>query len=158
MRRVDGYPLWLGNVGDVRRPAELLSAGIQAVVELAANETPAQLPRDLLHCRFPLVDGAGNPPWLLRAAITTVTSLLDSQTPTLIYCGAGMSRTPAIAAAAVAMETGAAPGDALKQITLSGPHDVSPSLWAEVTAAVAALRSDQQTNRCGTTDCDVGQG
>jgi hypothetical protein len=140
MRCLDGYSLWLGNVGDLREPARLFAADIRAVVELAANEAPAQLPREFLHCRFPLNDGAGNPPWLLRAAITTVTSLIESRVPTLVCCGAGMSRSPAIAAAAIAMDSGEAPGDVLSRISRSGPHDISASLWADVQAVVTSSR------------------
>ena len=92
MRKVDGYRLWLGHAGDVVDLQGVLSNGILAVVDLALNESPVALPRDRTYCRFPLIDGLGNPPWLLRTAIETVACLLRSGTPTLVYCGAGMSR------------------------------------------------------------------
>lgn len=41
--------LWLGHAGDLRDPRSILAAGIEAVVELADNEAPASLPRDLIH-------------------------------------------------------------------------------------------------------------
>src|SRR4051812_5105895 len=101
MRQVPGLPLWLGHVGDARDLRGVLSAGIQAVVDLALNEPPVNFTRELVYCRFPLLDGGGNPPWLVRAAVGTLTEFLRSGTPTLLYCSAGMSRTPVIAAAAV---------------------------------------------------------
>jgi protein-tyrosine phosphatase len=137
MRRVDGYSLWLGHVGDLRKPADLHAAGVEAIVELAVNEKPADLPREFVHCRFPLVDGAGNPAWLLRAAIGTVASLIELHVPTLVCCGVGMSRTPAVAAAALAMTMRIPPSDALAIVTRNGPADVSTSLWAEIQTVVS---------------------
>jgi hypothetical protein len=47
------------------------------------------LTRELVYCRFPLVDGAGNPPWLLRAAVETVAGFVRAGVPTLVFCGPG---------------------------------------------------------------------
>lgn len=136
MRQIEAYPLWLGNVGDMRDVQELFRLSIAAVVDLAVNESPARLPRDLIYCRFPLVDGADNPRWLLRAASETVANLLRAGVPTLVYCGAGMSRTPAIAAAGLALATGAKPSEMLARIGDAGVADVSPALWADIQAAI----------------------
>ncbi|MEO6811536.1 MAG: protein phosphatase, partial [Isosphaeraceae bacterium] len=106
MRQIPDYALWLGHVGDVRDLNGVYAAGILALVDLAVEEPPAFLTRELVYCRFPLLDGSGNPGWLLRAAIETVACLLRCNTPTLIYCGAGMSRSPAIAGAAVGLVRG----------------------------------------------------
>ncbi|MHC5540006.1 protein-tyrosine phosphatase family protein, partial [Singulisphaera rosea] len=95
MRPIPDSPLWLGHVGDVRDLAALLSRGILAVVDLALDEPPAKFPREVAYFRVPLIDGEGNPPWRLRMAISIVADLLRSNVPTLVYCGAGMSRTPA---------------------------------------------------------------
>src|SRR3954454_1421008 len=113
MRAIPGHPLWLGHVGDARDLRRVLSAGILAVVDLALNEPPAAVTRELVYCRFPLVDGSGNPPWLLRSAVEAVAGLVRSGTPTLVYCGAGMSRTPAVAAAALSRAVGVPAAEAL---------------------------------------------
>jgi len=63
MRQIPGRALWLGHSGDLRRPDVVLSAGIEAVVELADSEQLAPLPRELVRCRFPLSDGGDNPSW-----------------------------------------------------------------------------------------------
>jgi protein-tyrosine phosphatase len=137
LRRVAGYSLWIGHVGDVRDPVELLAAGISAVVDLASNAQLATLPRELVYCRFPLIDGPGNPPALLRMAVETVASLLRSGAPTLVYCGAGMSRSPAVAGAAIALVHGCSLAEGLVVAMQSGPGDVSPGLWAGVEEAMA---------------------
>jgi hypothetical protein len=137
MRRVADYSLWLGHVGDVQQLPHVLSAGIVAIVDLAGNEAPSLIPRDLVYCRFPLVDGAGNPRGLLQAAVGTVACLLRSETPTLIYCGTGMSRSPAVAGAAIAVVRGCSPEEGLSVATRSGAADVSPALWSELRAAIA---------------------
>ena len=89
MRRVPGSSLWLGHVGDARDLVALTESGVEAVVDLAHEEAPLSLLRELAYCRFPLIDGQGNPPWLLRAAVETVAGLVRSGVPTLVYCGRG---------------------------------------------------------------------
>jgi hypothetical protein len=140
LRKLTGYQLWLGHVGDVRDPSELFGAGIAAVVDLALNEPPATLPRELVYCRFPIIDGPGNPRPLLRLAVETVAFLLRSNTPTLVYCGAGMSRTPAVAGAAIALASGCSLAEGLVVALQSGVSDVSPGLWAEVEEAMVHSR------------------
>jgi predicted protein tyrosine phosphatase len=132
MRQVPGYSLWLGHVGDVRDLHRIHATGILALVDLAINEPPASVTRELVYCRFPLIDGTDNPRWLLRAAIETVACFLRSETPALVYCGAGMSRSPCIAAAAIARVRGCRAPEGLAVALQSASADVSPGLWAEV--------------------------
>jgi hypothetical protein len=134
MRRISGSSLWLGHVGDAREVRGVLAAGIAAVVDLAANESPVSFPREVTYCRFPLLDGPGNPPWLLRAAIETVAGLLRSDVPALVYCGAGMSRSPAVVAVALAVVGGRSPEQCLATLSQSSAFDVSPGLWQELIA------------------------
>lgn len=132
MRQVPGLSLWIGHVGDVRDLDGIHAAGIVAVVDLAMNEPPAALTRELTYCRFPLIDGSGNPSWLLRMAVETVACLLRSGTPTLVSCGMGLSRSPCIAGAAIARVRGCPTAEGLAIATQSAAADVSPGLWAEV--------------------------
>jgi protein-tyrosine phosphatase len=134
MRPITGCPLWIGHIGDVGDLRALHSTGILAVIDLVLNETPASLPRELVYCRFPLIDGVGNPAWLLQAAVDCAANLLHSGTPTLVFCGAGMSRSPCIAAAALARVHGCSPDEALTLVARSGAVDVMPGLWKEVKA------------------------
>lgn len=132
MREVISGRLWIGNALDARSVERVVYRGIAAVVDLAIEEPPIQFPRDVVYCRFPLIDGAGNQPAVLRAAIETVAGLLASGMPTLVACGAGMSRSPAVVAAGIATTQRIALADALQQLTVGQPHDVSPGLVAEI--------------------------
>lgn len=140
MRKVPGYPLWLGHAGDGRDARSIFAAGIVAVVDLAAEEPPAGLPRGLIYCRFPLMDGAGNPAWLLAAAVDCVAGFIAAGVPTLVACSAGMSRTPAVAAAALARCRGVPLADGLTLVAAAGPADVSPGLIADLARPSAADR------------------
>ncbi len=136
MRQIAPHPLWLGHVGDMRNLREVLDRGIVAVVDLAVNEPIPTLTRELVYCRFPLVDGTGNEAWLLRAAAETVAGFLKAEQPVFVYCAAGMSRTPVIAAAGLALASGRTPDECLAEVTARGPSDVTPHLWREVKEAV----------------------
>ena len=137
MREIPGYSLWLGHAGDIRNLQTVLSAGIVAIVDLALEGLPASVPRECLYCRFPLLDGFGNLNGLLHAALDTTASLLRSRTPTILCCGAGMSRSPAIAAGAMSIVTGRSPDECLSQVAEFAAADVSPALWRDVKAALA---------------------
>jgi protein-tyrosine phosphatase len=132
MRQIFGNTLWLGHVGDTWDPRVLMAVNIKGVVDLALNEQPATLPRELIYCRYPLLDGSGNPSWLLKAAVKTVVTLLKAKVNTFVYCGAGMSRSPCIAAAALCLLRECSPSAALALVTQSGPKDISPALWKDV--------------------------
>jgi protein-tyrosine phosphatase len=127
--------LWIGNALEARDLARVLELEIEALVDLAIEEPPAGLVRELTYCRIPLLDGAGNPPEKLRLAVESVSSLLRAQTPTLVACGAGMSRSPAIAAVAMATVERANPEEVLQRIVVGFPHDVSPALWQDLIEA-----------------------
>ena len=138
MNQVLPHSLWLGHAGEARDFRALFGAGIQAVVDLAAEEPPSQPPRELIYCRFPVVDGEGNPYELLRLAVDTVAALFRAQVPTLVLCSMGMSRAPAVAAAALALVRQERPEKCLEEVLAHHPSDVSPGLWREVDQLVAS--------------------
>ena len=139
MREVIPNSLWLGNAFDARDVKAVLAHRIQAIIDLAVEELPVPVPRDLVYCRFPMLDGQGNAPAILNAAIKTGVDLIKAKVPTLISCGAGMSRSPAIAAAVMAAIDGIEPEEAMKHLAATGPHDVAPLFWREV---IEALRGN----------------
>ena len=141
MKRIDDLPLWLGHAGDGRDQRQILATGIRAVVQLALEEPPLAPPRELLYLRFPLLDGEGNEPVLLELAIRTVASLLQARLPTLVCCGGGMSRSPAVAAAALASVGDGDASACLQKIEHFGPMDVSPGLWREIQVLCESLKS-----------------
>jgi protein-tyrosine phosphatase len=132
MRQIEGYRLWIGNAGDARNIEHLLAAEIRAVVDLAIEEPAARLPRELIYLRVPLVDGLGNTTCGLALAVEVVESLLRKNVPTLVACGGGMSRAPAVAAKAVARIACISPDSSLQQLAGQGPHDVATDLWAQL--------------------------
>lgn len=124
--------LWLGNAADGRDYRAALDAGVEAIVQLAAEEAPLQPPRDLIYCRFPIVDGPGNSPDFLNLAVTTVANLIEKRVPLLLCCSFGLSRSPAIAAAAMALGHQESAEDCLLRITRDFPADVAPGLWNDL--------------------------
>ena len=134
MNRVAPFALWIGHGGEAGELTRLYENGVEAVVSLAVEEPPDRSPRDLIACRVPLVDGAGNRTERLALAVQTVATLLAAGVPTLVCCGAGMSRAPAVAAAALARVHGDTPAHWLERVTRHHPSDVSAGLWADLVA------------------------
>ena len=129
MRRIAPHRVWIGHDGDGRDFARLYQAGVRAVVQVAIEEPAVQPPRDLIYVRVPLSDGAGSPSESLTLAVGTVADLLWLRIPTLVCCGAGMSRSPCVVAAALSLAFRLTPEEALEQVKNAGPCDVAPGLW-----------------------------
>ncbi|HUG17833.1 MAG TPA: dual specificity protein phosphatase [Planctomycetaceae bacterium] len=124
--------LWQGNAveaGDVRA---ILNLGVQAVVDLAAEEEPIRYPRDILVLRYPIIDGAGNPRWLLESIVSSLHNLLRNEIPTFVYCSAGLSRSPALCSAALARFRDVSMEDALAIVLGERSLDISTALWSEL--------------------------
>jgi protein-tyrosine phosphatase len=132
MREIVKNSVWIGNAGDARDIAGLYQREIQAVVDLAIDEPARTYPREIIACRFPIIDGDGNSLALLQTALLSLTSLVTSSIPTLIHCSGGMSRSPAFAAVSLSRAKGSTPEEWLRQIASTGPVDVSPTLWNEL--------------------------
>ena len=132
MREIIASRLWLGNANDVRDLRTVHDRNIAAIVDLAFELSPPEITRDLIYCRTPIVDGSGNSTAILRTAIETVAALIRGEVPTLVACGAGMSRSPAIVSAALAVVRRQTLDEMLISVVADGPHDVSPSLWNDI--------------------------
>lgn len=128
MRRIANHPLWIGHAGDLRDLRAVLSAGIQAIVEVADNEQMAVLPRDLIRLRFPLSDGAENANWMVRLAVESVAALLKANVPTLICCSNGLSRSVCVAVGSISFIERRPFDSVLVEVAKDGPADVSPGL------------------------------
>jgi hypothetical protein len=134
MRRIEGFPLWIGTARDARDIKLVLDNGIEAIIDLALEERPVSPTRELIYLRFPLLDGTGNPEWLLRIALNALEELMRSGVQTLVACGAGMSRSPALIAVAIAQFMDIEPTKALMSLSSEGSYDVSPGVWQELLA------------------------
>lgn len=138
MREVIPGLIWIGNARDMQNVTFVLNHEILAIVQLAIEEPPCVFPREISYCRFPMLDGAGNTPWLLKTALQTVSTLIRMKVPTLVGCSGGMSRSPAVVAAAISLAMKESPDGWLKKIAASGPHDVAPALWNDLRLCVEA--------------------
>jgi len=136
MRQIIPHRLWLGNALDGRDLRRLYELEIAVVIDLALEEKPAQLGREIVYCRFPLMDGGGNLPVLLRAAVEMTVRFAKENVPTLVACGAGMSRSPAVVAMALAKIEEKQPDECLAALVAGQPHDVSPLFWNDLQRAL----------------------
>lgn len=142
MRRIEPHQLWIGHAGDSSDVARLRATGIRAIVDLAANELPLtdRLSREMVYCRYPLSDGAKNDRWIVRCALRAIVEFLRAEEPTLVFCSAGMSRSPAMVAGAIAILTGKDAAECLQAVVADGPSDVSHAMWDAVVGAVRELK------------------
>ena len=132
MNQIVPHTVWLGHAGDGCDFRRIFDLGIRAVVYLAAEEELPDLPRDLICCRFPLLDSPGNDPQVLCLAVNTIATLLKSRLPTLACCSSGLSRSPAVVAASLALVQQEPAEEWLQRIAQHHPTDVSPGLWNEL--------------------------
>lgn len=135
MRVVIPDKLWIGNARDGRDAQVLFANRIQTVVDLAAEEPAAQLPRELNYFRVPLLDGGGNALASLKIAVIVVAAQLLGGVRQLVCCGAGLSRSPAVASFAMAQWNDKLPNECLQVIQSCKPVDVSPALWNDLEQA-----------------------
>ena len=140
MREVIAGKMWLGNFLDLHNLTKIHEAGIQAIVDLARDEKPAQPSRELIYIRTPIVDGSGNSAQRLALAIQSTATLISQGTPTIIACSAGMSRSPAILAAALALHYGKSPDSVLDGLIVDNPCDLSPTLWIDTKVVFQQLK------------------
>ncbi|QDT92656.1 dual specificity protein phosphatase family protein [Gimesia algae] len=124
--------LWIGNTRDVHDVKNVLDLGIAAIIDLALEEPAVTLTRDIIYCRLPLIDGTENQPVVLETAVKTVARLIREEVPTLVACSAGMSRSPAIVAAALSQVRDTDFETELKQLAENHPSDVAPGLWNDL--------------------------
>ncbi|TWT32643.1 protein-tyrosine phosphatase family protein [Blastopirellula retiformator] len=138
MQELLRHRFWIANVVEARDLRRLHDLGAVAICDLAMEEPPIPLTRELIYCRIPILDGSGNSPATLKLAVATVVRLLDEQTPTLLFCSAGMSRSPSVAAIALAQVESRSPDEVLAELAERMPLQVSPHLWRDLLAVHAA--------------------
>ena len=132
MNQIPPHLIWIGSSGATRDLRRHYGLGIRAVVPLAYDEAAPTMPHDFLVLRFPLEDGGGNEPELLRLAIHTVTQLVRGKFATLVCCQAGRSRSPLIVAAALASLKGDPFASVISQLSVHHFCDIHPALLAQV--------------------------
>ncbi len=132
MRAIIPEVLWIGHAGDARDLKKIMAMGIELLIDLAIEEASVVLPRDVAYCRFPIHDGDSDSPEMLISAIDTVARFARANRRTLVACSAGMSRSPAIAAAVISRLNKIPLDEAIQLVATTGPFDISPRLWADL--------------------------
>ncbi|TWT49562.1 Dual specificity phosphatase, catalytic domain [Rubripirellula amarantea] len=132
--------LWLGGSLDLQDFRSLFDVGINAVMDIAFEEPPARLPRQLLYLRFPLNDGGGNDSTTLRFAVQSLVDLLHTGTRTIVACSAGMSRSPTIAAYALACYLDITPAMAIQRIATIKALEIKSQLWSDLADVYPSVR------------------
>jgi hypothetical protein len=140
MNQILPHPLWVGHVGEARDFKRVFDAGIEALVQLAAEEPPPAPPRDLICCHFPLLDSNGNRAALVGLAVRTVATLVRLRMPTLVTSGSGGSRGPAVAAAALSLVHQEPVEECLQRVVKYHPSDVSPGFWSDITGLLPLVQ------------------
>lgn len=144
MHEIHSQRLWLGHAIDVRgEPRALLETGIAAIVDVAYEEPAASPPRSLIYCRFPIHDGAGNDSSVLLQAVQCANDFMAMEVRTLIACSAGMSRSPSIAAYALAAHLGQDPSEVIARIGKVKALDVHPVLWSDLARVFHRVRKNR---------------
>ena len=139
MHQIKPFALWVGHAGDGRAFREIFANDIRAIVQLAIEEPPLQPPHELICQRFPLLDGEGNDRDVLNLAIHAVAGLIRKRIPALVCCGAGMSRSPVIVAAALTVATESDLGKCMHEVLQNRAADISVLFLADVEAALADI-------------------
>ena len=135
MQEIVNRKLWIGNARDARDVALLNRHGMTTVVDLAAEEPPAVLPRSMCYLRFPLHDDGNNPTEALNCVVQCILELLrPEESRTLVACSAGRSRSPAITAVVLHRHGGGRLDDWLPYLDGKVACDISPALWRSLAA------------------------
>lgn len=124
--------LWIGPSRDLEAFVTLTAPENLAIVDLAIDELVHPRFRDIVYLRIPLIDGPENPTQRLQLAVDAVVSLVRGGIPAVVVCSLGMSRSPAIAAGALARLHSCSPEEALMTVSQAVACDVSPGLWKDL--------------------------
>jgi protein-tyrosine phosphatase len=145
MHCVTDNVLWIGNSFDARNSFDLLDQGLNVVVDLAIEEGTATHPREIVYLRFPIMDGIGNDKPVLEAAIRTISTLISIHgLRVAVCCSMGLSRSPALAAAAIALVQNQTPEESLSQLISRMNCDVSPGFWSEILKVYDSLEGSRK--------------
>ncbi|MEF8881561.1 MAG: dual specificity protein phosphatase [Halapricum sp.] len=94
--------IYLGNLSDAGRSEWLRDGSPTAVLKLTAGDPAESYPDAVVVREVPLVDGPGNDYADFEAAVGTMLDLLVDHT-VFVHCRAGVSRSGAVTAAALAV-------------------------------------------------------
>lgn len=122
---VDG--LFVGAVGDAGDKALMCEYGVEAIISLTHDSPDDGFHSDLEVVRLPMKDGPQNDQQVFEQAVIHVLSRLRAGDNVLVHCSAGASRSPAVAATALALYKEVGLETALEQVAnrrnAADPHE-----------------------------------
>lgn len=143
--------LWIGSAPSSLQVAALVSAGIDAVVDLRAEDDAVRAgwPDGVTVEIVPLVDHRTPSLEALRAAAAAVSELMGAGRTVLVHCHAGVERAPTVACAALVLQ-GWRLEDAYRRITerrdSAAPTDAQLNAVSLLTRHQAGQRISLQRN------------
>jgi predicted protein tyrosine phosphatase len=95
--------LFVGTLADAGDRALLQEHGVDSIVSLTHGDPESGFPVPVSNCA--MMDGPRNKQETFRTAVETVLAGLERGETTLVHCSRGASRSPSVAATAVALHT-----------------------------------------------------
>lgn len=95
--------LFVGTLDDAGNLSRLCEYGIENIVSLIHAESASEFPSDLTVVNVPMRDGPCNDQQKFQRAVTHALYRLNAGEELLVHCSAGASRSPAVAATALAL-------------------------------------------------------
>ncbi|OSP08266.1 hypothetical protein B9H04_06800 [Halorubrum ezzemoulense DSM 17463] len=95
--------LFVGTVDDAGATERLYERGITTIVSVIRGAPAGGYPADVTVVTVPMLDGPQNDLERFEQAVSHVLSVLQTDESLLVHCSAGASRSPAVAATALAL-------------------------------------------------------
>jgi len=133
--------LFVGTAEDAGAGALLCEQGVETIVSVTHSGPDGGFPAGVTVERVPMMDGPRNEQQRFDRAVTHVLSCLEAGTCVLVHCSAGASRSPAVAATALALHDGVTLDEAFEQVANRRPA-VDPH------AAIVRQAARVYTERC----------
>lgn len=136
MDRVD-ESVFVGTLEDAGDESRLRRHGVDTVVSLTYGAPEAGFPDSVSVLEAAMMDGPRNQKATFESAVEQVLASLRSDESVLVHCSRGASRSPSVAAAAIAVHRGIDIEEAFEQVgqrrVAFDPHDALVRRAVEVT-------------------------
>lgn len=108
--------LYVSGVDDIRTESVIVNRGLTAVVSLTHDQPFDRAPDSFVIERIPLLDGPQHDPKSFQRAVRATRAFWRADEHVLVHCSAGASRSPAVAATVIALETEKGLTDAFQHV------------------------------------------
>jgi protein-tyrosine phosphatase len=119
--------LFVGTAADATDESTLNAHDISVIISVTATSHAGNAPAEVTLIEVPMMDGPQNSQDAFETAVAAVMSRLAAGDRILPHCSAGASRSPAVAAAALALHTDSELEAAVQQVLTrrpaADPHD-----------------------------------